>query len=157
MLVLPWVATAALGLGSADHDRRLQGTWRTAVGTGLLASFVPLVLLVNWILLAGHRALGRQRLSWQQLVILALFPPILLLPWLVDIARTPAAALVEAGRAASLPVRPDVWHLIAGNSGGPGAAPFWMTLGVALAGLVALLRADTRTRVLRCWMVAMVA
>jgi hypothetical protein len=84
-------------------------------------------------------------------------PVLLLAPWWPELVHAPGVFLVEAGRAATLSTRPDLAHLLAGTSGGPGSAPYWITLGVPLAGLVALVRTDTRALVTRFWVVGLVA
>jgi len=78
-------------------------------------------------------------------------------PWWPAVAAAPGSLLVEAGRAASVPVHPGAWQLLGGGSGGPGAAPVWLTIGIPFAALVALIRTDTRSRVARAWIVAAVA
>ncbi|MGH3411988.1 MAG: glycosyltransferase [Marmoricola sp.] len=154
-LLLPWVVASALRIRDDDPDRRARAVWRTALGAGLLATFVPLAVVLVWLVLVAGRALGLPRLGRGHLAVLALVPVAFLLPWLVELVRAPGAVLVEAGRAGSGPVDPGIWQVLAGTTGGPGSLPFWLTLGIPFAALVALFRADTRGRVLRCWGVAL--
>lgn len=157
IVVLPWLATAALGLADPDPDRRARAVWRTALLAGLLVAFVPVAFLIVVVLIAAAPGLGARQLRPAQLAVIALAPLVLVAPWLPALMKAPGALLVEAGRAGSVSVDPDVWHLIAGNSAGPGSAPFWLTLGIPFAAVVALLRTDTRSRVVRLWAVALVA
>ncbi|WP_310964408.1 glycosyltransferase [Nocardioides terrisoli] len=154
-MVLPWAATAALGLADPSADRRARAVWRTALLVGLLTAFAPIVLGPVIILVLLAPRIGVPALRWTQRAALVVLPLLLVAPALPNLFAAPGIAFVEAGRAASVPVRPDLWHLLAGNSGGPGAAPAWITLGIAFAALVALVRVDTRTRVLRAWIVAL--
>jgi hypothetical protein len=78
-------------------------------------------------------------------------------PWWPAVTSAPGSLLVEAGRAARVPVHPGIWQLLGGSSGGPGSAPLWLTMGIPFAALVALIRTDTRTRVARTWIVAVAA
>ena len=155
-LVLPWVATAALGLGSDDNERRWRATWRTAGGLGLLVAFVPVAWFIALVLvllapLLGSRATLKQRLA---VVVTPLF---LVLPWVVETVRLPGAWLVEAGRAAAIALEPDMLDLALGRGTGPGSAPWWISIGLPLAAVVSLVRADTRSRVVRAWLAAVVA
>jgi hypothetical protein len=156
-VVLPWVATAALGLGDADPDRRSRAAWRTGLGAAVLVAFVPPALLLLLALLPFAPALGAGRAGAGRLGAVAAVPVLFCAPWWPAVASAPAALLVEAGRAAAVPVHPGTWQLLGGTSGGPGAAPAWLALGIPFAALVALLRADTRTVVARAWLVAAVA
>jgi GT2 family glycosyltransferase len=156
-VVLPWAATAALGLADADPDRRSRAAWRTGLLVALLVAFVPPALLLVLALLplaplVGAPGAGRARLAG-----VAAIPVLFCAPWWPAVASAPGSLLVEAGRAAAVPVDPGTWQLFGGGSGGPGAAPAWLTLGIPFAALVALVRTDTRTRVARAWVVAAVA
>jgi hypothetical protein len=71
----------------------------------------------------------------------------------------PATLLFEAGL-------PDVslgagsvtgWDLVTGRPGAEGDAPAWLSIGIALAAVAALLRKDTRRQVLRSWFVLVLA
>lgn len=154
-LVLPWAATAALGLASGDDDRRARAVWRTGLLVGLMTAFTPIVLAPVIVLVLLAPGLGAPRLRWAQRGALVLVPLLLVLPALPGFFSAPGVGLVEAGRAASVAVRPDVWHLLAGTSAGPGSAPAWITLGIPLAAVVALARTETRMRVLRLWVIAL--
>ncbi|HEY6935363.1 MAG TPA: glycosyltransferase family 2 protein [Marmoricola sp.] len=156
-VLLPWAATAALGLGSADPDRRWRAAWRTALLVGLLAAFVPVAWLLGLLLVAVAPLLGTRRVGLGPLVVVAVVPLLLLAPWAIATVSAPGAWLVEAGRAASVPVLPTALDLLLGRGTGPGSAPVWLSVGLPLAGLAALLRADTRPRVLRLWVVAAAA
>jgi hypothetical protein len=84
-------------------------------------------------------------------------PLLLVLPWAVATLGAPGAWLVEAGRAGAIATDTGVRDLLLGRTGGPGEAPVWLGIGLPLAGLVALIRRDTRRRVLQVWMVILSA
>ena len=161
-LVLPWVATSALGIWSTDDDRRWRSVWRTALGAAVLTAFVPVAWLLGLLVALGAILVGANRdpAHWRQVrwwaapfaVVLAV--PFLLMPWVLGVAPTLDAWLVEAGRVGALPSLPSWLDLATARAGGPGTAPVWVGAGLLVAGLVAGFRADTRSRVLAAWAVA---
>jgi GT2 family glycosyltransferase len=156
-VLVPWAATAALGLGDDDPDRRARAAWRTGLLVALLVAFVPPLLLLVLALLPLAGLLGAGQATRSQLAAVAAIPVLFCVPWWPAVVSAPASLLVEAGRAASVPVHPSTWQLLGGSSGGPGSAPSWLTLGIPFAALVALTRTDTRARVARPWLVAAAA
>ena len=158
--MLPWLAHAALFLDPAHSpDRRARAAWRTALWLAVLTAFVPsawplaVVLAVLAVAAAGpdRAALGRL------LLVPLLGTLVLLLPWTVSTwAHHGLGSLLEAG----LPVpRLDVplsrWDVLLGRPGE--GAPGWLSVGLLVAALAALVRTDTRPVVLRCWAVVVVA
>jgi GT2 family glycosyltransferase len=156
-VVLPWVAAAALGLGAETALRRWRAAWRTALLAGLLVSFAPPAGLVILGVVIVAVVTGAARHRVRELAVVVLVPLLLVLPWAIGTLVTPAAWLVEAGRAGAIPAGADLRDLLLGRTGGPGEAPAWISVGLPLAGLVALLRKDTRARVLRVWVMVLVA
>lgn len=156
-LLLPWVATAALGLVAEDPDRRWRAAWRTALGAALLAAFVPVAWLLTLLLVVLAPLLGAGRAGVARLAVIAAVPLLLLAPWAIATVGSPGAWLVEAGRAASVPVLPGGLDLLLGRGTGPGSAPRWLSAGLPLAAAVALLRRDARRLVLRAWLAALAA
>lgn len=164
-VVLPWLAHSALFLTpSFSADRRWRAAWRTALWLALLAAFAPLawpfavllaVVAVFWGCVAD-RAVWARPSAWGPVLVPVAMVPILLLPWSLQSLLDGGAAawLLEAG----LPV-PGAgqaltpWDVLLGRPGGPGAAPLWVSAGVVLAAVAALVRRDTRSRVLRPWVV----
>jgi hypothetical protein len=127
----------------------------------VLASFVPLALPMA-IVLAACRwlATGQDRTLLPRLSAAIGTAVLLLLPWLLEVgfgvtAWSLAEAGWEQGLAAAYPQsRID---LLLGRPGGPGQAPGWLTAGLVLAALAALLRPDRRRLVLRAWTVGLAA
>jgi GT2 family glycosyltransferase len=158
--ILPWLATAALGLGATGPDaatRRWRAAWRTSLMAALLVSFAPPAWLVLVVLVLFAAVVGVGRGRARELVIVVVVPLLLVLPWAVATLAAPGAWLVEAGRAGAIPTDVGLRDLLFGRAGGPGEAPYWFTLGLPLAGLAAFLRRDTRAVVLQVWVVILAA
>ena len=170
-LVLPWLARSALFL-TPEHstDRRWRAAWRTALWLALLSAFVPVAWLlavaiafvtVVVALIAGSQGWDRPTV-WGPLAVALVVVPVLLLPWSVLVFTSGGglpALLFEAGMAdPSLAASAlSGWDLVTGRPGDVGAAPGWISLGVALGAVAALLRADSRRSVLRAWVVIVIA
>jgi GT2 family glycosyltransferase len=158
--VLPWLATAALGLAATGEDaavRRWRAAWRTALAAGVLVAFVPPAGPVILLLVLFAAAAGAARGRGRELAIVVAVPLLLVLPWALATLSAPGAWLVEAGRAGAIATDPGLLDVVLGRTGGPGEAPVWLTAGLALAGLAAFIRADTRRRVLQVWVVVLAA
>jgi hypothetical protein len=84
-------------------------------------------------------------------------PPVLLLPWTVQAATNPSGLLLEAGlqqpglATRDLPAR----SLLLLSPGGPGLPPVWVTAGIAVAAVAALLLARRRALMLAGWGIAL--
>jgi GT2 family glycosyltransferase len=164
--VLPWVAHAALNLSPGQsQDRRWRAAWRTTLLLALLVAFAPFawacaVLLTVATIVVGvtldARSWRRVR-GWAPLLVPVVAVPVLLLPWVLSLASSPAARswFLEAGLAApGLFGDLEAWSLVAGRpTTGPGAAPLWIGVGFAVAALGALLPRATRRPVLAAWAV----
>lgn len=131
-----------------------RGTYRRAAGTALLVAVVLsvapaiwLVLLIAgvaaavWLLKAG-RLDGRSVVG--RLIIALLAPLVLLLPWSWYLLTNPSLLLLEPGLNGGPVTDRDLapWHVLLLHPGGPGMVPVWITAGLLLAGLLALLRRD---------------
>lgn len=140
-----------------EQVRRWRAAWRTAILLGVLVAFVPAAWLVALILVVFVVVPARGRLRLREAAVVLVVPLLLVLPWAVSSLRAPGAWFVEAGRAAALPLDPGLWDLLAGRLGGPGAAPAWLSALLPVLGLVALVRAETRQRVVGVWLVILAA
>ncbi|HET7734729.1 MAG TPA: glycosyltransferase family 2 protein [Nocardioidaceae bacterium] len=160
-LVLPWFAHAALHLFIAEtEDRRSRAVFRAALWLALASAFAPLVLMlavagvVLFLLLTARvrpdLAAGLARsLLGTVAVAAALLLPWLLLLWGHDGV---SSLLLEAGRPASELIGSlTATDIVLGRPGDVGGAPAWLSVGIAVAAVVALLRSDTRRRVLVAW------
>jgi GT2 family glycosyltransferase len=171
-VVLPWLAHAAVFLRAEESaDRRARAAWRSALWLAVLTAFVPvawaLAVAVGLVALAGGLVTlvvgrgerrGRRRPELGRSVLTPLVAVlVLLLPW--SVATWTHQGLPSVLFEAGLPVPPagqlTRWDVLLGR---PGAgAPGWLSLGVVVAALVALVRTDTRRAVLRAWVVVVVA
>ncbi len=165
-LVLPWLAHAALFLSSAhDRDRRARAAWRCALWLALLTAFVPVawfVALVVAVLAGAVVLVGRASArggpvvaSSVTAVATALVATlVLLLPWTLAVwaHQGLAGVLFEAGLPARGLAEPlSRWDVLTGRPGG--GAPGWLSVGVLVAAVAALVRPDTRRTVVRSWVV----
>jgi GT2 family glycosyltransferase len=164
-LTLPWLAHAALFLGSADRDRRWRAAWRTSLWLALLSAFVPLAWVFAGLaaaVMVGTGVVGprdgshrRQWSMWGPVLVALAAVPVLLLPWSLESGPARGAAwwLFEAGLPAPALVDPlSRWDVVLGRPGAAGA-PGWLSIGVLVAAVLALARPDTRRRVLGAWAV----
>jgi len=158
-IVLPWLATSALFLGSAHPaDRRWRAGWRTALWLALLSAFVPVAWLIG--LVVALAAVITRVAARGPVVTAVALVPVLLLPWSFFSWGSGADAprFFEAGLPASSLLSPlGSWDLVLGRPADVGSAPAWISIGVVLAAVAALLRGDTRRRVLHAWVVLVAA
>ena len=160
-VLIPVIAMLAARIFTEAPRRARRAAWATGLVVAIAAAFVPLIWVVAVLaaLLAAvvFRRSGRGMLL--NLGITAVVPPLLLLPWTLDVATRPSLLFLEAGNkvpglaAAALPAR----SLLLLSPGGPGLPPFWVTAGLALAALAALLLAARRSLVMAGWSVALLA
>jgi len=170
-ILLPWVAHAALFLHpTRDVDRRWRAAWRTALLLALLTAFVPIAWPLALVLAAvavavgtvGRRTAWSHPGTWGPVAVAVGMVPVLLLPWSLMRFLSDQAGpwFAEAGLAAADLV-PDLgaWELLGGRPATTelGAAPAWLTLGVAIAAVAALLRRNTRATVVSAWVVGLLA
>ena len=165
-VLLPWVAHAARFLGPASStDRRWRAAWRTALLLALLSAFAPvawplaaaLAVTAVGVGLARERERWRDPQVWGAVAVPVVTVPLLLLPWTVGriSGALPGPWYAEAGLpAADLVGDLGWWELLAARpADGAGAAPVWISVGLALAAVAALLPPSTRPRVLAAWTV----
>ena len=156
-VVLPWLATAALGLGRTRRPTLARGLAYGAAGWSCSSPSCPLPGWSIAVVVLVAVVTGAARHRSRELAIVVLVPLLLVLPWAVATISTPGAWLVEAGRAGAISTDVGLRDLLLGRTGGPGEAPWWFAVGLPLAGLAAFLRTDTRVRVLRVWVVILAA
>ncbi len=158
--LIPLLGMLAARIFTAAGRRARRAAWATGLFLAIAAAFVPLVWLIA--LAAAVLAavtLGRRgrRGTLINLGIAVLTPVLLLLPWTLQVATQPALLFLEAGQkipgltAAGLPAR----SLLLLSPGGPGLPPYWVTGGLALAALAALLLTARRSLVLAGWAMAL--
>ena len=157
--LIPLIAVLAARIFTEGPRRARRAAWAAGLVIAIAAAFVPLIWVVAVLaaLLAAvvFRRAGRRMLL--NLGITVVVPPILLLPWTLRVATQPALLFLEAGNkvpglaTAGLPAR----SLLLLSPGGPGLPPFWVTGGLVLAALAALLLTGRRYLVMAGWSVAL--
>ena len=157
--LIPLIGMLAARIFTAAGRRARRAAWATGLFLAIATAFVPLIWVVA--LAAAVLAavtLGRGRRGTAiNLGIALVTPPLLLLPWTVQLVSRPALLFLEAGQkvpglaVANLPAR----SLLLLSPGGPGLPPYWVTGGLALAALAALLLTARRSLVLAGWSVAL--
>jgi len=146
------------------------GTTRRAAATALLMSLVIAAAPGLW-LLAVIFALIIVITRWngvrglwtdvnRRLLIAVVGPLLILFPWSGYLISHPVLFLLEPGAAnITAGTDPNVSPLqvLMLHPGGPGAVPMWLTIGIVLAGFLAILRTEKRREVFACWMLAALA
>lgn len=140
-----------------------RSTWMTVLMLTLCTAFVPLTwaiavplclaALTFAVLRGGAYGSGGEAvrlLGLRMLVILGV-PVLVLAPWSLQALAHPSRLLLEAGLPGLSGTAPGPLGLILVNPGGAGVPPVWLSAGVVLAALAALLRADRRRAVLAAW------
>ena len=142
-ILMPLIVSTAGRMLGERRRRARRFAWATGLLIALAAAFVPLVWVVTVLIAAfAGLAFARARRALAiNLAIVAVVPPILLAPWTLSVAEHPSALLLEAGlqqpglASRSLPAS----SLLLLSPGGPGTPPVWVTAGLVLAALAALL------------------
>jgi hypothetical protein len=149
LIVLPIIVNTAWQLAE-------QPGWQLALRLGiwiaLASAFAPVVLVLG---LAGLLILWWSEGRWvsRQLVIALATPLVLLGPWLAQRALRPWRMWWEAGL--PLPGSATVQDVVLGRAGGPGAAPGWLTIGLLVLAVLALVPRSTRAGVELAWLAAL--
>ncbi len=148
MVLLPPIATMAgrvvagqLRPPMARAARR--AAWAAGLLTGIVAAFVPLAWPVV-VIAAIAAAAAWSWLSPRTVInaaIIAVVPGVVLIPWTFHLLTSPSAFFGEAGLVqpglAAADLRPASLLLL--SPGGPGLPPIWVTAGLVLPALGALL------------------
>lgn len=171
-VLLPPLARAAaitVGLGiraeTAAKGARpgWRSTWMTVLLLTLATAFVPLAwaLAVPLGLAALAAAVARGgafgsglealRLLGLRMAVILGMPVLVLAPWSLHLLAHPSRLLLEAGLPGPNGHSATGLGLVLVNPGGSGVPPVWLSAGVVLAALAALLRADRRRAVLVAW------
>jgi len=157
--LIPPIGVLAARIFTQPRKRAKRAAWATGLLVAIAAAFVPLVWLVAVLAAAGGAlAFGRTRRGiLVDLGIVAVVPPLLLMPWTLQVIGHPALAFLEAGQQVPglASVHLSARSLLLLSPGGPGLPPYWVTAGLALAALAALLLTRQRTLVTVGWSIAL--
>jgi GT2 family glycosyltransferase len=154
-VLIPLIAMLGGRMLTLLPRRARRAAWATGLAVAVAAAFVPLVWLV--VLVAALALVAARPARWRNLGIVVAVPPVLLLPWTVQAATDPSALLLEVGlqqpglAVRDLPAR----FLMLLSPGGPGLPPVWVTAGIAVAALAALLLSRRRALMMAGWVVAL--
>ncbi|ROR44113.1 glycosyltransferase [Kitasatospora cineracea] len=159
--------TAGLGIRKETAAKGARPGWRSAWMTVLMltvcTAFVPLTwaiavplclaALAHAVLRGGAFGSGVQavRLLGLRVLVILGVPVLVLAPWSLQVLSNPSRLLLEAGVPGFNGPAADPLGLVLVNPGGAGTPPAWLSAGVVLAALAALLRADRRRAVLAAW------
>ena len=157
--LIPVIAMLAGRMFSQPPKIARRAAWATGLAVTVGAAFVPLL----WPLASVAAVLAAVviRRSGQaflrNLAIVVLTPPVLLLPWLIQVLAHPSRLLLEAGVAQPGLAAPDLpaKSLLLLSPGGPGLPPYWVSAALVLAGLAALLASRRLKLVMSGWIVAL--
>jgi GT2 family glycosyltransferase len=150
--LLPLTGISAARMLTAPPRSARRAAWATGLLVALGAAFAPVLWVFGAafavIVLAGrlaiaNRAWGRwfAQVNPLNAAIVLAAPFAVLFPWSLHLLASPSAFLTEAGvqppGLAPVPPRPSALLLL--SPGGPGLPPVWVTAGIGLAVLAALL------------------
>ncbi|MEU3778194.1 glycosyltransferase [Streptomyces sp. NPDC032472] len=156
-------AVAASGLaGGPEGTPEQRGTWRAVWTYTLLLTLATAFTPVVWVLGAvlGAAALVRRRAAWKAYgprLLAALAVPLLVLaPWAPGLLLHPGRLLDEAGLPYATGSATGL-DLLGLSPGGPKAPGGLLLLGIVLAALAALVRAERQAAVRTAWAAALAA
>ncbi|MER6605185.1 glycosyltransferase [Streptomyces sp. NPDC000927] len=161
-VLLPLIARAAVSAHGMRATGDARGSWRATWTYTLLLTvamaFTPVVWPMAVVLGIGVLVLRRQDIAAYGLRFLAAIgtPLLVLAPWSLSLLAAPSGFLKEAGLDLGTGTA-SALDLLGISPGGPKAAGGVLLLGVVLAALAALLRAERQFAVRTAWAVALVA
>ncbi|MFF3651814.1 glycosyltransferase [Streptomyces sp. NPDC002181] len=161
-ILLPLIArsaVAAFGFGGAEGERAgRRPVWTYALLLTLATAFTPVVWPLAAVL--GTAALVLRRAEWKtyglRLLATLAVPLLVLAPWSLSLLTHPGRLLHEAG----LPYgsgSATALDLLGISPGGPRTAGGLLLVGIVLAALAALLRAERQFAVRTAWAAALAA
>ncbi|HEY2286686.1 MAG TPA: glycosyltransferase, partial [Streptosporangiaceae bacterium] len=164
MVLLPLIASMAGRVVAGQLRPSLaraarRAAWAAGLLTGIAAAFVPLAWPVV-VIAAVAAAAAWSWLSPRTVInaaIIAVVPGVVLIPWTLHLLTSPSAFFGEAGLVqpglAAADLRPASLLLL--SPGGPGLPPIWVTAGLVLPALGALLLRRRAVLVRAGWGVAL--
>jgi GT2 family glycosyltransferase len=158
--VLPLIGVNAARMVTAAPRQARRAAWATGLLIALAAAFAPLVWplgVIGAVFVLSVRR-GLRAADGLNAAIVAATPFLVLFPWSLHLLTSPAAFLTEAGvqppGLTSAALGPSALLLL--SPGGPGMPSLWVTAGLGLA-VVAALLPHRRTEVTTAgWCVAVV-
>ncbi|MDT9684792.1 glycosyltransferase family 2 protein [Streptomyces sp. TRM76323] len=163
-VLLPLMARAAVaayglrGGGTGAPRGSWRATWAYTLLLTVTTAFTPVVWPLAAVLGVAALVLRRDDITAYGLRLLAVAgtPLLVLAPWSLSLLTDPAAFLKEAGT--EIRTGPaSALDLLGASPGGPRTVGGLVLLGLVLAALAALLRAERRFAIRSAWAVALVA
>ncbi|MEZ0070624.1 GT2 family glycosyltransferase [Streptacidiphilus sp. MAP12-20] len=171
VLLPPLARAAAIGVGlgirreTAARGGRpgWRSAWVAAFTLTLCTAFVPLAWLLGLMLAGGAllaaflrggafgQGVGALRGLGPRVLVILGTPLLVLAPWSLGLFLHPGRFLLEAGIPGLVGTPATPVDLLTLDPGGNGAVPGLLIVGVLLAALAALLRADRRRAVVAAW------
>jgi GT2 family glycosyltransferase len=154
-VLVPAIILLAGRMLTEPARRARRKAWATGLTVALAAAFVPLVWAVT--LVAVLALLAARPAMWRNVAIVAAVPLVLLLPWTLQVAAHPSTLLLEPGLQQPGLASHDLAarSLVLLSPGGPGLPPVWVTAGIAVAALAALLVSRRRALMTAGWGIAL--
>lgn len=154
-ILLPLLAVVGVATVREAPRRAMRAAWGAGLLLAVMSAFVPLVWLLALVVgvgAYGWRRGARRGLGRRVLIVLAT-PLVLMLPWTAWLFEHPSAFVQEAGLARPDLVQPALGPLsiLALHPGGPGMPPLWVSVGLVLVALVALVLGRRRGLVVAGW------
>jgi GT2 family glycosyltransferase len=159
-VLLPLIARAGIAASGLAHVSGARGSWRATWACALLltitTAFTPIVWPIALVLGLALLAVRRNDIVAYGLRFLAQLgtPLLMLAPW--SLSLLPFGFFKEAG----LPYgksAASATDLLGASPGGPGTVSGLMLIGVVLAALAALMRAERQAAIWTAWAAALVA
>ena len=141
--VLPLIGMNAARMVTAPPRQARRAAWATGLLIALAAAFAPLLWALGLICAVFVPAVrrGLWAVNPVNAAIVAVTPFLVLFPWSLHLFASPSAFLTEAGIQSagltSAKLAPSALLLL--SPGGPGLPPLWVTAGLGLAVVAALL------------------
>ncbi|MFG3260565.1 glycosyltransferase [Streptomyces sp. NPDC048172] len=160
-ILLPLLARAAVSAGGLRGRTSWRAAWAYALLLTLATAFTPvvwpiaLVLAVALVALCPFTGQSYGGTAARSAIALAT-PMVLLAPWSVTLLTSPEDFLKEVGLTYGTGSA-SALDLVTLSPGGPGTPGGLLLVGLVLAGLAALLRAERRLAILAAWTAALVA
>ncbi|MGW3492442.1 glycosyltransferase [Streptomyces sp. NPDC001020] len=159
-ILLPLIARAAIAAGGLAHASGARGSWRATWAYALLltitTAFTPIVWPIALVLGLALLVVRRNDIVAYGARFLAQVgtPLLMLAPW--SLSLLPSGFFKEAGLAYGSSTA-SATDLLGASPGGPGTVSGLMLIGIVLAALAALLRAQRQAGIWTAWAVALVA
>lgn len=162
MILLPWLVPAAVTLLRSAGRERLRSAFAAAAVLALVCAFVPVaeaLALALVVVAVPCLLIRRQASAVPYCVLAALLPLLLLLPWSWRFVGAPDLLLTEAGipDVGASPGGDPAWQLVFGRVAAAGDAPWWLTAGIAVLAVLALLRSHRIGGIAAAWVVIAVS